>query len=483
MVSSLEAAPWNGGRRMILLVLSSYSVDTAVAFFSPARPSCCHHHDVHQLAQENVVPSAPTSFASVHVGATMPYLVVPPILFATTNDERISARTTVNTSLNRLNRWKCDILKSLRRLTRRKRLPQTKNGMSSNNNRTLQQQATQFLIKFTSETCLVGIILTIIHGIASLEKCKLLSIISSHNRLTFFITNLTRWIAASLTIRFIRLHSKILASVPSLAREENDDWFLKGSFRLLSNACDAANPSKNSIPVQIRQVPGNGSCLFHAIAACVLHHNSLMSLGPNASKSNANINKTEKNANKLCMSQKAHPPMSKVLALSSELRKRAVDFLRQEIENKTALLLQNDELIPASILVETAAEQYGLTAKEYLNDMCQEGVWGGGPEITALANSMERQIILLEPVDRSTMHEDGGTAVNENDSGCNLSTIYLRTMAKFGPMSDSNLSDCNEPIYILSANQKFPCGYGQMDKKNHFLAVFPNSLLFHKGVN
>ena len=61
--------------------------------------------------------------------------------------------------------------------------------------------------------------------------------------------------------------------------------------------------------------------------------------------------------------------------------------------------MQDDETISTLSLVQMAAEKYGMSVAKYLKNMRQEGVWGGGPEIVALANWMERQIVLLEPMD------------------------------------------------------------------------------------
>lgn len=60
------------------------------------------------------------------------------------------------------------------------------------------------------------------------------------------------------------------------------------------------------------------------------------------------------------------------------------------------LVLQGQESVSSRELVEAAARQYGLTSEEYCQDMLQESVWGGGPEIVALANVLQRPIHVYE---------------------------------------------------------------------------------------
>lgn len=117
--------------------------------------------------------------------------------------------------------------------------------------------------------------------------------------------------------------------------------------------------------------------------------------------------------------------------------------------------MQHDERINASELVHLAASQYGLTADQYLNNMRDSKVWGGGPEIVALANGLKYKIILLET---------GGT-VSDN----------LKVSASFGHALNDN--ETSPAIYILSANQSFPNAINGNADDNHFLAVFPSSQL------
>ncbi|KAL3805595.1 hypothetical protein HJC23_005839 [Cyclotella cryptica] len=223
-----------------------------------------------------------------------------------------------------------------------------------------------------------------------------------------------------------------------MARREDDEWFLYGSYFLVSDKTAAP------VSLRIRQVPGNGSCLFNAIAAGILYNSSSIT-----------ANDVEQ-----------HPSMPEVRKLSSQLRTKAVDMLASGIKHTEQLIMQKDEMIDASNLVRLAADQYGITSNEYLENMRDERVWGGGPEIVALANELQRQIVLLETTDYSR------AAQNSNQSSHDGCSIYLKVSALFGPSSEGY--EFGPPIYILSANQMFPKKRGVQARENHFLAVFPS---------
>lgn len=248
----------------------------------------------------------------------------------------------------------------------------------------------------------------------------------------FVIANVIRWMAVSLSLKMCILQSR-LTLMTSLTK---DDWFCSGSYRaLLGN--DADLDCGSSIPVRIRQVIGDGSCLFQAIAAGVLFDETTP---------NFNTNQEHDEDNSF-----AHPSTSEVIRYASTLRALAVETLKDGIADNTSMVLQNGETISVLSLVSKSAIKYDMTSTEYLSEMRQENVWGGGAEIVALANCLMRRIVLFE-----TSHDFS----DEN-------VIYLKEIARFGPHTTSN------PIYILSANQRFPMENGK-SKNNHFLAVFPS---------
>ena len=211
------------------------------------------------------------------------------------------------------------------------------------------------------------------------------------------VNTLARYLVLSLSLKLIRVQSLIAAS-------SSANNFLSGNFTLMEDGDE-------QVPVRVWQVRGDGSCLFHSIAAARilddLHSTSI---------DDARI-----------------------------LRSCAVDVLSDGDRNLT---LSGDERITSARLVEMASNRYGISPSRYLEEMKEDCVWGGGPEVVVVANSLGRQIILLEE----------STAADET-------RIELKVVARFGPSGGRG-----PPIYILSTNQRFPTE--RFKRKNHFLAVF-----------
>lgn len=210
----------------------------------------------------------------------------------------------------------------------------------------------------------------------------------------------------------------------------NEDGFLQGHYSRRRGDWETELPrlhrhAFDKVPVQIRQVPGDGNCLFHSISLC------------------------------LCFAENGtHWPLDSASDLerlyehSRHLRQRAVECLR----SRRRLFLQGRESLRAEELVAAAAEQYALTKEEYCAAMEQESVWGGGPEIVALSNLLQRPIHVYE-------------------LACAGGQFTLRRMACFG----SPRFDRRPPLHILSADSRFPDiePGQQLTAGNHFLAVFP----------
>ena len=135
-------------------------------------------------------------------------------------------------------------------------------------------------------------------------------------------------------------------------------------------------------PVRIRQVPGDGNCLFHSIAVCLYHA----------------VNGTD-------IPMDSHECISRLRDQSLALRNAAVNVLQQKTTNlgvhfidslgpksRRVLFLQGDEYLEAHELLNAAAAQFDLDGEEYCNLMRKESYWGGGPEIVALCNYLQRPI-------------------------------------------------------------------------------------------
>ena len=293
----------------------------------------------------------------------------------------------------------------------RKGLPQSNTSIGL----PLKERLLIFLRRFATEVTSFGATLSLLQFIPLMKR---LFVRTSY--WSFICNNLLRWSFASIVLRLVLLHSDITTSNPSLSRGETDQWFLSGSKYFATS-----EKTSTPVPVIIRQVPGNGSCMFLAIAAGILYNES----------SSDGV--------------KQHPSMSEVDKLSRKLRSQAVDILSDAIQNNLQLIVQENESICAVQLVELVANKYGLATDDYLKQMRKPGVWGGGPELIALANK-GCNIVLLEKEENTT---------------------HLKVSTRFGPTSQNK-----NPIYILSANSNFP---GTINERlhNHFLAVFPTSQL------
>mmetsp|Transcript_7527 Transcript_7527/g.17559 ORF Transcript_7527/g.17559 Transcript_7527/m.17559 type:complete len:417 (+) Transcript_7527:83-1333(+) len=213
-------------------------------------------------------------------------------------------------------------------------------------------------------------------------------------------------------------------------------------------------------PVRIRQVPGDGNCLFHSIAVCLYRA----------------VNGTD-------IPMDSHECIGRLRDQSLALRNAAVDVLQQQTTNpgvqfidsigpktRRVLFLQGDEYLEAHELLNAAAAQFDLDGEEYCNLMRKESYWGGGPEIVALCNYLQRPIHIYELIPSD--EKASSRASQEKYKKLKVSNQFsLRRMACFG----SPKFDRKEPLHILSADSRFPDVEARRVRKmgNHFLALHP----------
>jgi len=271
-------------------------------------------------------------------------------------------------------------------------------------------------------------------------------------------------------------------------------------------------------PVTIRQVPGDGNCLFHSLSACL----SLVESGRHVPMRRRLVlaGRDEKNINSHLLSSRISIEVDNSTQVNDKtqvenqknsymhlyessriLREKAVDMLSSN--PRRLLFLQGSEYLRCGDLVDTAAAQYGLSGKEYCNLMKKDAYWGGGPEIVALVNFLKRPIHVYELCTltlnynrkynfqnkmKNDNHSDSrkvGYGKRQNNSCCkergqkkkseiDLNTGHdfgLRRMACFG----SPKFDGKEPLHILSADSRFPdiVPGKQLSSGNHFLSIFP----------
>ena len=117
----------------------------------------------------------------------------------------------------------------------------------------------------------------------------------------------------------------------------------------------------------MRSVPGEGDCMFLAVALATL---TSMGLGGNDAL---------------------------LRAISRETR----DVVATVLEAPSGhLVIEGKRLVSAPALLRSAAKEEGLSTEEYLIQLRKEGIegglYGGGPELTVLANVLRRPISIYE---------------------------------------------------------------------------------------
>ena len=281
----------------------------------------------------------------------------------------------------------------------------------------------------------------------------------------------------------------------NLSSQINKQGYLRQLFRRIPAAAadvgEYANDTNNYkdkslLPVVIRQVPGDGDCLFHAIAISL------------AFTENGHLMRLD-----------THDGLQELKAASRKLRRMAVECLVSSCSSKRhnnnnnnnnnnnkskrsrsrrykRLFIQGKDSMKTSQLLYTASSQYGITPEEYCELMMQDSYWGGGPEIVALCAVLRRPIHVYElaplPIDRSRNISDDDE--NRHDEEHEKATFplankdrinikfCLRLLATFG----SPKYDSNDALHILSADSRFPDidePHCALKEGNHFLAMFP----------
>lgn len=159
---------------------------------------------------------------------------------------------------------------------------------------------------------------------------------------------------------------------------------------------------------RLRQVPGDGGCLFHAISAWL----SYLQTGH-------------------------HLDFDwRMRKLSQQLRYVAIKLLSHP---NTTLALENGEVMDSSSLLGMISEVYGLQPSEYCEKVLDPRTWGGGPEIVALSNHFRCPIHVYQ------LSSDRGIL---NLFWKKANEFQLELCAKFG----SPTFDSKAPIYLLCAD-------------------------------
>lgn len=239
------------------------------------------------------------------------------------------------------------------------------------------------------------------------------------------------------------------------------------------------------LEVCIRQVPGDGNCLFHSLAASLSWVEDHTHLDFN--EYSTNLGRDRKGGSKGLTTRGKKVKRWRnvdinesmdIYGRSAILRQLSVDMLQPQSsiliqsnnsirKRERPLFLQGSESLKAKELLKVASSQYGMSGEEYCDQMRNEGCWGGGPEIVSICNYLKRpihvyELISIRPTRKRVYHDSFEDSKPE---------FRLRRMACFG----SPKFDSREPLHILSADCRFPdLAPGlQSHSGNHFMAVFP----------
>jgi hypothetical protein len=147
----------------------------------------------------------------------------------------------------------------------------------------------------------------------------------------------------------------------------------------------------------MRNVPGEGDCMFLAVALAVA---TSMGLGGNDA-----------------------------LLRAISLETRAV--VAQIMNSSGNLHIEGNRTVPAKDLLLSASRKEGLTPQDYLESLQKEGMegglYGGGPELAVLSNILRRPISIYELDDKLS-----NASANAIFQGDDSSTCSIQCMGVFG---------------------------------------------------
>ena len=228
------------------------------------------------------------------------------------------------------------------------------------------------------------------------------------------------------------------------------------SSLFLDDILSCKDPNGSRLHFLVRQVPGDGSCLFHAVGAWLSH---IAHLSDQQFRSDTNITKrnirgdTEKKT-RIQSIGNAHFDRN-MRYFSKRLRDLSVDVLQKE---NLTLWVEEGETMSASHVVQLIAEHFNTTPDGYYQLM-RDGAWGGGPEVVALSNHLRIPIHVYKLVTKTRFPWF-------------VPRFELEVCAKFGSPAFDFFA---KPIHILCADGRYPhiTPGEQKESGDHFLALFP----------
>jgi hypothetical protein len=192
------------------------------------------------------------------------------------------------------------------------------------------------------------------------------------------------------------------------------------------------NYNNHTATFSMRNVPGNGDCMFLAVALA-----TLVSMGLECHDD----------------THTAH-----LWSMATELRAVVASILASPNQN---LVIQNDRIVTARALLESAAAQEQLSTDDYLTAL-RHNLHGGGPELTVLSNILRRPICIYEA---ATAAQTTSSWKNENET-----EFSIQCQGTFGQgifvdplrtIPDTAALQLNWPLHILvvdsSPHEKHAC--------------------------
>jgi hypothetical protein len=146
--------------------------------------------------------------------------------------------------------------------------------------------------------------------------------------------------------------------------------FLSSTYAVTENEQQFASNNFKHKEFYIRNVPGDGSCLFHAISVCLRHK----------------LLRTHGDFDTTCRE------------LSRRLRSLACDVMCGCLGIDTLFVIEDGvPLITFVELQDLMSEKYNQSFQDYVSNMRHNlSAWGGGPEIIAISNYLQCPIHVYE---------------------------------------------------------------------------------------
>ena len=231
---------------------------------------------------------------------------------------------------------------------------------------------------------------------------------------------------------------------------------------------------QSSLCFVLRNVPGDGDCVFHAVLSSV--YISMGMLNPDAALTSSNL----------------------MSSMVDEMRNVVANFLTSPDGTLYVNNKPKKRLVRCRDLLVSAAKSEGLTNEEYLTKLRlpgrMGGIYGGGRQLTVLSNILRRPISIYhlnpsQPHNASTCKIDCIGVFGEGlyEDPCNTIPNSVVSNAVFFTMSGKTKSDPDkQQEIILSSPHK--CSWhlhiliaDASENEKHACVLLPSSPILHNN--